>query len=248
MVPVADLSTSSLPPSLQQQAPSGKYPQPDQFKAETQVDRVVGIEADIEGPKPIVTEQEGEYGFETYKPAGKLIGKKTIVTGGDSGIGRAVAVMYAMEGADVAIVYLPEEEVDAQETKRLIEQNGQQALLIPQDIREEEGCNRIVDTVIREFGAIDVLVNNASVMYAQESINDITTEQCACRRRSPLLHCAETDPSHPRVKSTEPSTPILRVPSTSLVPPSPTLNPERPSSSPRRRLPTLDLPICSTTR
>lgn len=96
--------------------------------------------------------------------------------------------MYAMEGADVAIVYLPEEEVDAQETKRLIEQNGQQALLIPQDIREEEGCNRIVDTVIREFGAIDVLVNNASVMCTQKSILDITTEQCtSCPSLSPFF-------------------------------------------------------------
>lgn len=70
--------------------------------------------------------------------------------------------MFALEGADVAIVYLPEEEVDAQETKRLIEQAGQICLTIPQDIREEEGCKRVIDLVVREFGRIDVLVNNAS--------------------------------------------------------------------------------------
>ncbi|KAL7417344.1 hypothetical protein BDY24DRAFT_377566, partial [Mrakia frigida] len=156
----------------------GDFPKPDDYdKTQTQKGRVVGIEADIPGQKPLVTEQEGNNGFEAYKAAGKLVGKKTIVTGGDSGIGRAAAVMFALEGADVAIVYLPEEEVDAQETKRLIEQAGQICLTIPQDIREEEGCKRVIDLVVREFGRIDVLVNNASVMYDVPDITEITTEQ-----------------------------------------------------------------------
>lgn len=120
-----------------------------------------------------------------------MIGRKTIVTGGDSGIGKAAAVMFAMEGADVAIVYLPEEEVDAKDTERLILKNGEpflsisvaprcvadgslltgrECILIPQDIRDEQGCNRIVETVVQKWGRIDVLVNNASVMYDTPSI------------------------------------------------------------------------------
>ncbi|ORX39170.1 putative oxidoreductase [Kockovaella imperatae] len=123
------------------------------------------------------TVQEGQDSFDHYKPAGKMRGMKTIVTGGDSGIGRAAAVMYAMEGADVAIVYLPEEQVDAEKTKQLIVQTGQQCLLIPQDIRDEQGCNRIIETVVQAWGRIDVLVNNASVMYSIPDITDITTAQ-----------------------------------------------------------------------
>ncbi|EIW68635.1 hypothetical protein TREMEDRAFT_31612 [Tremella mesenterica DSM 1558] len=106
-----------------------------------------------------------------------MIGKKTIVTGGDSGIGRAAAVHFAKEGADVAIVYLPEEQVDADKTKQLIEKAGRQCLLFPQDIRDEAGCNRVIESVVKAWGRIDVLVNNASVMYDQKSITDITTEQ-----------------------------------------------------------------------
>ena len=107
----------------------------------------------------------------------QLVGKKAIVTGGDSGIGRAAAVMFAMEGADVAIVYRPEEQVDAEKTKSLITAVSRECLLIPQDIRDEQGCNRIVETVVAAFGRIDILVNNASVMYSVENITDITTEQ-----------------------------------------------------------------------
>jgi len=108
---------------------------------------------------------------------GQLIGKKTIVTGGDSGIGRAAAVMFAMEGADVAIVYLPEEQVDADKTKALITAAGRECICIPQDIRDEQGCKRVIETVVAAWGRIDVLVNNASVMYSVEDITDITTEQ-----------------------------------------------------------------------
>ena len=98
-----------------------------------------------------------------------MLDKKTIVTGGDSGIGRAAAVMYAMEGADVAIVYLPEEQVDAEKTKELIERAGRQCLLFPQDIRDEQGCKRVIDSVVQAWGRIDVLVNNASVMVSTRS-------------------------------------------------------------------------------
>jgi len=139
-------------------------------------DGIVGIESKM-NPLPEYVKQESEGGFTHYKAANKLVGKKTLITGGDSGIGRAVAVMYAMEGADVAIVYLPEEEGDAQLTKSLIENYGRKCICIPLDITVEENCKSIIDITVKEFGQIDVLVNNASVMYMQEDIGDITTEQ-----------------------------------------------------------------------
>lgn len=108
-----------------------EFPGPKSFKAETQVDRNVGIEADIKGPQPIY-EQETDNGLKPYKGAEKMVGKNTIITGGDSGIGRAAADCYAAEGANVAIIYLPEEEKDAQETKRMVEARGTKCLLIPQ--------------------------------------------------------------------------------------------------------------------
>lgn len=158
-------------------AGAGEFPKSGDFPVESQVDRPVGVQADMERKPEGATVQEGDEDFGHYKPAGKLVGKKAIVTGGDSGIGRAAAVMFAMEGADVAIVYVSEEQVDAEKTKKLITATGQQCLLLPQDIRDEQGCNRVIDEVVRAFGRIDILVNNASVMYDQPSITDITTEQ-----------------------------------------------------------------------
>jgi len=152
------------------------FPKPEEFPTQTQKGAVVGIEAKME-PKPEFVNLESDNGFELYKAANKLLGKKAIITGGDSGIGRAVAVMYAMEGADVAIVYLPEEEVDAQVTKTWVEKYGRRCLLLPKDIRLEENCNAIVKDTLAAFGEINILVNNASVMYAQESITDISNEQ-----------------------------------------------------------------------
>jgi hypothetical protein len=108
-------------------APSnaGDMPKPSAYPVHSQRDegKAVGIQAEM-GKEPITLKQEGSDGYELYKAANKLAGKKAIVTGGDSGIGQAAAVMFAMEGADVAIVYLPEEEVDAKETERLILKNG----------------------------------------------------------------------------------------------------------------------------
>ncbi|WWC67577.1 uncharacterized protein I206_101487 [Kwoniella pini CBS 10737] len=156
---------------------SGEFAKPGEFPIESQVDRAVGIQDDmVKKPDP-ATVQEGEDDFTTYKAAKKLLGKKTIVTGGDSGIGRAAAVMFAMEGADVALVYLPEEQVDAEKSKQLIVAAGGQCLLFPQDIRDEQGCNRVIESVVQAWGRIDVLVNNASVMYSIPDITDITTEQ-----------------------------------------------------------------------
>ena len=119
-----------------------------------------------------------DHGEKTYKGSDRLTGKKTIITGGDSGIGRAVALAFAREGADVLISYLESEEEDAQETVRLIEEAGRKAVTVPGDLRDEATCQRVVDTAVREFGRIDVLVSNAAYQMSQDGgILDITTEQ-----------------------------------------------------------------------
>jgi NAD(P)-dependent dehydrogenase (short-subunit alcohol dehydrogenase family) len=112
-----------------------------------------------------------------YRAAGKLEGKIALVTGGDSGIGRSVAVLYAREGADVAIVYLPQEQSDAEETERAIEQEGRQALLIPGDVTDPEFCRQAVEQTVQEFGRLDVLVNNAAFQQHQEGLEELSDEQ-----------------------------------------------------------------------
>jgi NAD(P)-dependent dehydrogenase (short-subunit alcohol dehydrogenase family) len=128
-----------------------------------------GIEADMT-PKP-------EFIAPKYKGSGKLQDKAAIITGGDSGIGRSVAVLYAREGADVAIVYLPEEEVDAKETSKHVEKEGRKCLLIPGDVKDSQFCRDAVQKTIDEFGHLDVLVNNAAFQQHQETLADITDEQ-----------------------------------------------------------------------
>jgi NAD(P)-dependent dehydrogenase (short-subunit alcohol dehydrogenase family) len=111
-----------------------------------------------------------------YKGSGKLDGKVAIITGGDSGIGRSVAVLYAREGADVAIVYLAAHE-DAQETKRWVEKEGRRCLLIPGDVKDSKFCKEAVDKTVQEFGHLDILVNNAAFQEHAQSIEDITDER-----------------------------------------------------------------------
>lgn len=106
----------------------------------------------------------------------RLPGKTALITGGDSGIGRAIAVAFAKEGADVAISYLDEHE-DAKETKQLVEKEGRKCLLIDGDIGDEAFCRQVISQVIEEFGKLDVLVNNAAEQHVQESLKDITAEQ-----------------------------------------------------------------------
>ncbi|MFT9848097.1 SDR family oxidoreductase [Aneurinibacillus sp. REN35] len=111
-----------------------------------------------------------------YKPGGKLKGKVALITGGDSGIGRAVAIAYAKEGADVCIMYL-ESDSDAQETKRQVEEEGRRCLTIAGDVGDEEFCQGAVQKVIDELGQLDILVNNAGEQHVQENFEDITSEQ-----------------------------------------------------------------------
>ena len=112
----------------------------------------------------------------TYKAAGKLTGKVALITGGDSGIGRAVAITYAKEGADVAIAYLNEHQ-DAEETKRQVEQEGRRCLLIAGDAGDEAFCQQAVEQTVRELGQLDILVNNAAEQHPQDSLEKITAEQ-----------------------------------------------------------------------
>lgn len=132
-----------------------------------QSQRMPGIEEKMD-PKPLSLKPQ---------PAKKLGGKVALITGGDSGIGRAVALLFAQEGADIAISYLSEQR-DADEVKRIVEQEfNRKCLLIGGDIRKEKHCQKIVNTVIKTFGKIDILVNNAATQTEQKSVTDITDDQ-----------------------------------------------------------------------
>jgi NAD(P)-dependent dehydrogenase (short-subunit alcohol dehydrogenase family) len=128
-----------------------------------------GLEAELE-LKP-------RYEAPHYRGSSKLNNKAALITGGDSGIGRAVAVLFAREGADVAVVYLPEEQLDAEETRAAVEHEGRRALLIPGDVREPKFCREAVERTVGEFGKLDILVNNAAFQQHQETLADVSDEQ-----------------------------------------------------------------------
>ncbi|MCE6997981.1 SDR family oxidoreductase [Saccharothrix sp. S26] len=119
-----------------------------------------------------------DHGEASYRGTGRLTDKKAVITGGDSGIGRAVALAFAREGADVLISYLPSEEKDARDTARLVEEAGRKAVTVPGDLVEESQCAAVVARAVEEFGRIDVLVSNAAYQMSQEGgLLDITSEQ-----------------------------------------------------------------------
>ncbi|MEU6868733.1 SDR family oxidoreductase [Streptomyces sp. NPDC046876] len=147
--------------------PTTLYPRPD-FPAQDQ--EPPGLTRPME-PVP-------DHGEESYRGSGLLVDRKTVVTGGDSGIGRAVALAFAREGADVLFTYLPQEAEDADRTMRLVQECDRKAVAVPCDLREEESCAAVIEHAVAEFGRIDVLVNNAAHQMAQpEGISRITTEQ-----------------------------------------------------------------------
>jgi hypothetical protein len=146
--------------------PATKYPKPP-FKEQSQ--KWPGLAGQMD-PRP-------DHGEKSYKGSGRLSGRKALITGGDSGIGRAAAIAYGREGTDVAINYLPEEEQDAQEVIALIKAEGRKAIAIPGDIREEAFCKKLVEEAVRGLGGLDILVNNAGRQRNHQSILDITTEQ-----------------------------------------------------------------------
>ena len=128
-----------------------------------------GLEAEMT-PRP-------DYGEDSYRGGARLEGKAAIITGGDSGIGRAVALAFAREGADVLISYLEEEERDARETARAVESAGRRCVLAAGDIREESQCSSLVERAFEEFGRLDVLVNNAAFQMTRGSIQEISSEE-----------------------------------------------------------------------
>ena len=144
-------------------AESERHPRPPQHQ-----DRQPGIEREMT-PRP-------EYEPPAYRAAGKLEGKKALITGGDSGIGRSVAVLFAKEGADVAIGYLDEHE-DARRTAEEVEAEGRDCHLVAGDVADAAFCRRLVDDAVERLGTLDVLVNNAAVQYPQDRLEDIDDEQ-----------------------------------------------------------------------
>lgn len=149
----------------QQQNPAEKYPKPPFPEQEQQIP---GSEQAM-NPKP-------DHGENTYKGTGKLAGKKAVITGGDSGIGKAVAIAFAREGADVLISYLSEHE-DAKEAAAYVEKAGRKAVLLAGDISEEAHCKQIVETAIKELGGIDILVNNAAYQMEHTTLGEISSEE-----------------------------------------------------------------------
>ncbi|WP_205501316.1 SDR family oxidoreductase [Rufibacter psychrotolerans] len=127
-----------------------------------------GLEHEM-GPEPVVIRKN-------YKGSDKLKGKKALITGGDSGIGRAVAVHFAREGADVAIAYLDEHQ-DAEDTKKMVEAEGQKCVLLPGDLRDEQFCKSCVEQAVKELGGLNILVNNAAEQHEKEDLREITAEQ-----------------------------------------------------------------------
>jgi hypothetical protein len=137
--------------------------------------------SDKEIAHPGVTDdmrEQPDHGEETYRGSGRLTGKRAIITGGDSGIGRAVAIAFAREGADVLISYLEAEEQDAQETARWVREAGRTCVTAPGDIQDEKHCEQLVQRAVDELGGLDILVNNAAFqMSLDEGIDSLTTEQ-----------------------------------------------------------------------
>ncbi|MEV6715160.1 SDR family oxidoreductase [Lentzea sp. NPDC051208] len=151
-----------------QQDPRDQYPRPGRQEGQEQEHPGSGRGMD---PEP-------DHGELTYRGSGRLTDRKAVITGGDSGIGRAVALAFAREGADVLLSYLEEEQADAERTAELVKDAGRQAVLVPGDLRSEEACRHVAERAEQEFGRIDVLVNNAAYQMAQDDgLLGITSDQ-----------------------------------------------------------------------
>jgi NAD(P)-dependent dehydrogenase (short-subunit alcohol dehydrogenase family) len=148
------------------QDPVEQYPRPEQPE---QQQEHPGLESEMD-PRP-------DYGERSYRGSGKLQGRRAIITGGDSGIGRAVALAFAREGADVLISHLEAEQADARETVRVVQDAGRQAISVPGDIRDEAHCRALVERAVDALGGLDILVNNAAYQMSREGIESITADE-----------------------------------------------------------------------
>jgi NAD(P)-dependent dehydrogenase (short-subunit alcohol dehydrogenase family) len=166
VAPISGAQAAPGPTAAPLQDPTTKYPRPP-FKGQSQP--WPGLAGQMD-PKP-------DHGETSYKGSGRLQGCKALITGGDSGMGRAAAIAYAREGADVAINYLPAEEADAKEVIALIKKEGRKGIAIPGDLRDEAFCKKLVDEAVRQLGGLDIVVSNAARQQANKSIMDISTEQ-----------------------------------------------------------------------
>jgi hypothetical protein len=192
------------------QDPTEQHPQPEQPAEQLEHP---GIEREME--------QQPDYGADTYKGSERLAGKRAVITGGDSGIGRAVALAFAREGADVVLSYLPTEEVDADETVAVVEEAGRKAVKAPGDLRDPAYCREIVETAVRELGGIDILVNNAAYQMSRESIADITPEELERTFRTNIFSMFFT--CQAAVEHMQPGSSIINVGSIQAYQPSPEL-------------------------
>ncbi|WP_053731499.1 SDR family oxidoreductase [Nocardia sp. NRRL S-836] len=194
------------------QDPRTQYPRP-------------GAQEGQEQPHPGTGERMGpepDHGERTYRGSGRLLDAKAVITGGDSGIGRAVAIAFAREGADVLLSYLEEEQEDAERTAELVREAGRQAVLVPGDLRTEEVCQEVVRRAEQEFGRIDVLVSNAAYQMAQDDgLVGISTEQFdrvfktnvyamfwLCKAAVPLMRPGSTIITTSSIQAFQPSPPL----------------------------------------
>lgn len=161
----APAAAQGAPPAAALVDPTARYPRP---PFSTAMQPFPGLAGKMT-PRP-------DHGETSYRGSGRLQGRKALITGGDSGMGRAAAIAFAREGADVAISYLPAEEPDAREVVDLIRQAGRKAVALPGDIRSEEWCTKMVGQAVRELGGLDILVNNASRQQQRQALGEITSD------------------------------------------------------------------------
>jgi NAD(P)-dependent dehydrogenase (short-subunit alcohol dehydrogenase family) len=192
------------------QDPTTQHPQPEQ--PEQQLEHP-GREAAME-PRP-------DYGEQSYRGSGRLTGRRALITGGDSGIGRAVALAFAREGADVVISHLPEEQEDAKETLRVVEAAGRKAVSLPGDLTDEAYCREIVERTVSELGGIDILVNNAAYQMSHEGLEDLSSEEIEHTFRTNILAMFHTCKA--ALEHMEPGSAIVNTASEQAYQPSPSL-------------------------
>ena len=166
VAPATAQTSMALPTAAPLADPTTKYPKPP-YKQQSQPWPGLASKMD---PRP-------DHGEQSYRGAGRLQGRKALITGGDSGMGRAAAIAFAREGADVAINYLPDEQPDADEVIALIKQAGRKGIALPGDLRNEQFCNQLVAQAVEQLGGLDILVSNAGRQQTHASILDISTEQ-----------------------------------------------------------------------